>query len=124
MRLAGSLTAEGKNEQAIKVCDYVQQIFPDNKVHYDYYMVQFVDSYYKAGAFEKGNKLANKLLQIYEQNVDYISALDPKFRGNYDDDKNMAFSLFDYLKQLAGQYNQAAISGRIDKYLDSQKGMK
>jgi len=123
MRLAKSLLAEGKNDQAVKVCDYVQQIFPDNKVHFDYYMVEFVDTYYKAGAFEKGNKLAGRLLQIYEQNVDYITSLKPEFRTSYEEDRNMAYSLFDYLKQLAGQYNQSSITGQVDKYVSSKKGM-
>ena len=121
MRLAKSLLAEGKNDQAVKVCDYVQQIFPDNKIHYDYYMVEFVNTYYAAGAFDKGNKLANRLLQIYEQNLDYISSLSPEFRAYYEEDQNIAFSVLDYVKQISAQYNQTAISGRIDKYLDSKK---
>jgi len=116
MRLAKSLVAEGKNEQAVKVCDYVQQIFPDNKIHFDYYMIEFVNTYYAAGAFNKGNKLANRLLQIYEQNLDYISRLSPEFQGNYEEDRNIALSVLDYLKQMAAQYNQPTIIGQIEKY--------
>jgi tetratricopeptide (TPR) repeat protein/uncharacterized membrane protein YhhN len=123
MRLAKSLQLEGRNEEAIKVCDRVQEIFPDNKVHFDYYMIQFVDVYYRAGAFEKGNKLANRLIKIYEQNVDYISALKPEFRSQYEEDMNMAFSFFDYMKQIATQNNQTAITQQIEKYLSSKKGM-
>jgi len=123
MRLAQKLVAEGKNDQAIKVCDYVQQIFPDSKIHFDYYMIEFVDVYYKAGAIEKGNKLANRLIQIYEQNVDYFSSLNPEFRNQYSEDMNMAFSFFDYLKQIATQHNQNSIVQHINKYLSSKKGL-
>ena len=123
MRLAKTLLAEGKNDMAVKVCDRVQEVFPDNKIHYDYYMIEFVDVYYKAGAIEKGNKLANRLLQIYEQNVDYFTALNPEFRTQYSDDMNMAFSFFDYLKQIATQSNQTSIVQRIEKYLGSKKGI-
>jgi len=122
MRLAQKLVAEGKNDQAVKVCDYVQQIFPDDKIHFDYYMVEFVNSYYAAGAFEKGNKLANRLLQIYEQNLDYITSLSPQLRGNYEEDRNLALSVIDYLKKMAVQYNQPTISSRIEKYLNTMKG--
>jgi hypothetical protein len=123
MRLAKKLVAEGKNDQAIKVVDYVQQIFPDNKIHFDYYMVEFVNTYYAAGAFDKGNKLANRLLQIYEQNLGYISRLSPEFRGNYEEDHNIALSVIDYLKQMATQYNQPAITGRIEKYQNTTKSV-
>jgi tetratricopeptide (TPR) repeat protein len=123
MRLAKALVAEGKNDMAVKVCDRVQEAFPDNKVHFDYYMIEFVDVYYKAGAIEKGNKLANRLIQIYEQNLDYFSALNPEFRTQYNDDVNMAFSFFDYMKQIAAQSNQTSIVQHIDKYLSSKKGM-
>jgi tetratricopeptide (TPR) repeat protein len=123
MRLAKSLVAEGKNEQAVKVCDYVQQIFPDNKIHFDYYMVEFVNTYYAAGAFDKGNKLANRLLQIYEQNLEYISRLSPEFRGNYEEDHNIALSVLDYLKQMAAKYNQPAIIGQIEKYQNTTKSL-
>jgi hypothetical protein len=86
-------------------------------------MIEFVDVYYKAGAIEKGNKLANRLIQIYEQNLDYFSALNPEFRTQYNDDVNMAFSFFDYMKQIAAQSNQTSIVQHIDKYLSSKKGM-
>lgn len=121
MRLAKSLVAEGKKDQAVKVCDYVQQIFPDNKVRFNYYMLEFVDTYYMAGAFEKGNKLASRLLQIYEQELDYILALEPQYQISYEEDKNIALSVFDYLKQMAMRNNQTSIRDHIDKYLNSRK---
>lgn len=121
-RLARTLVVEGKKDSAVKVCDYVQQIFPDNKVHFDYYMMQFIDVYYRAGAFEKGNKLAARLLQIYEQNTDYILSLDNGFRNNYDEDLNEAFSFFNTMKEIAGQFNQKTITDRIDKYLGTRQG--
>ncbi len=121
-RLARKLTIENKNDSAVKVCDYVQQIFPDNKIHFDYYMIQFVDVYYKAGAFTKGNKLANRLMDIYQQNADYYLSLNPEFRGNYDEDLNEAFGLFNTMKQIADQYNQKDISARVDKFLNQRMG--
>lgn len=121
-RLARKLTIEGKNDSAVKVCDYVQQIFPDNKIHFDYYMIQFVDVYYKAGAFDKGNKLATKLMQIYQQNTDYYLSLNPEFRSNYDEDLNEAYGFFNSMKQIADQYNQKAISQKVEKFMNERMG--
>ncbi|MBK7212573.1 MAG: DUF2723 domain-containing protein [Bacteroidales bacterium] len=122
VRLGRKLAAEGKYDSAIKVCDYVQQIFPENKVHFDIYMSQFVEVYYLSNAFDKGNKLANRLLDIYEQNADYITSLNPEFRGNYEEDLNQAFGLFNLMKQLAQEYNQPAIVNRVDKYMKMRTG--
>jgi hypothetical protein len=122
VRLGRKLATEGKYDSAVKVCDYVQQIFPDNKIHFDIYMSQFVEVYYLSKAFEKGNKLSSRLLDIYEQNADYIASLNPEFRGNYEEDLNQAFGLFQMLKQLAEQYGQQPIIDRIDKYQKSRMG--
>lgn len=121
-RLARKLTLENKMDSAVRVCDYVQQIFPDNKIHFDYYMIQFVDVYFKAGAFEKGNKLANRLMQIYQQNTDYYLSLNPEFRGNYDEDLNEAFGFFNSMKQIAEQYDQKDIVKRVDKFMNERMG--
>lgn len=122
VRLGRKLATEGKYDSAVRVCDYVQQIFPDNKIHFDIYMSQFVEVYYLSKAFEKGNKLSSRLLDIYEQNADYIASLNPEFRGNYEEDLNQAFGLFQMLKQLAEQYGQQPIIDRIDKYQKSRMG--
>jgi hypothetical protein len=122
-RLARKLTLENKNDSAVKVCDYVQQIFPDNKVHFDYYMIQFVDIYYRAGAFDKGNKLGERLFAIYQQNLDYYLSLNPEFRGNYDEDINEAFGLFNTLKQIAEQFDQKTLAQKVDKYMNERSGL-
>jgi hypothetical protein len=121
-RLARKLTIENKMDSAVKVCDYVQKVFPDNKIHFDYYMIQFVDVYYKAGAFDKGNKLATRLFEIYQQNTDYYLSLNPEFRGNYDEDLNEAYGFFNSMKQIADQYNQKAISQKVDKFMNERMG--
>ena len=118
-RLGHKLALEGKFDSAVRVCDYVQKIFPDNKIHFDIYMYQFVEVYYMSNAFEKGNKLANRLLDIHEQNINYISSLDPEFKSNFDEDMKQAYSLLSVLKQLGQQYNQADVVKKIDKYLKS-----
>ncbi len=122
-RLARKLAIENKMDSAVKVCDYVQQIFPDNKIHFDYYMIQFVDVYFRAGAFDKGNKLANRLMDIYQQNVDYYLSLNPQFRNNYDEDLNESYGFFNSMKQISDQYDQKDISQRVDKFMNQSMGV-
>ncbi len=124
VRLGKKLASEGRYDSAVRVCDRVQEIFPDNKIHYDIYMSQFIEIYYMSNAMAKGNKLANTLLDIYEENADYISSLNPEFRSNYEEDLNQAFGLFSLIRQVADQYKQTAIVQRIDKYVNSRTGGK
>ncbi|HNX44901.1 MAG TPA: DUF2723 domain-containing protein [Bacteroidales bacterium] len=121
-RLARKLCQEGKYDKAVKVCDYVQKVFPDDKIRFDYYMIQFIESYYIAGAFDKGNKLAEKLIRTYEQNTGYISSLSPEFRANYDEDLNQAFAFFGAMQQLADQYKQVKISKQVETFLNRTMG--
>jgi hypothetical protein len=121
-RLARKLEMEGKKDSAVRVCDYVQQIFPDNKVHFDYYMIQFVDVYYRSNAFDKGNKLANRLIDIYSQNVNYYLSLSPSLRGFYEDELNQSFAFFNTMKQMADENNQKEVSARVEKILNEHLG--
>jgi len=121
-RLARKLSQEGKFDKAVQVCDYVQKIFPDEKIHFDYYMIQFVESYYMAGAYDKGNKLAEKLVNTYEQNTAYIASLEPQFRANYEDDLNQAMGFFGALQQIAEQYKQEKISKHVEAFLNRTMG--
>jgi hypothetical protein len=116
-RLARKLVSEGKNDSAVRVCDYVQKVFPDNKIHYDYYMIQFVDVYYRAGAIQKANELARRLNKIYGQDIDYYMSLTPGFQSNYEDDINEAFSYFNTMKEIAGQNQQKELVAEIDDFL-------
>ncbi len=121
-RLGRKLALEGKYDSAVRVRDRVQEIFPDRKIHFDIYMYQFVEVYYMSHAYDKGNKLANRLMDLYEQNVNYISTLSPEFRGNYEEDLNQAFSLFNIMKQIAEQYHQTVITERADKFMKAKMG--
>ena len=121
-RLARKLSIEGRYDSAVRVCDYIQKVFPDKKIPFDIYMLQFVDVYYKAKAFDKGNKLADRLFQIYEQNVNYILSLNPTFRGNYDDDLNEAYSFFSTMKNIAATNNQNALLQRCEKFMKERMG--
>jgi hypothetical protein len=121
-RLGRKLASEGKYDSAVRICDEVQKIFPDNKIHYDIYSSQFVEIYYMCHAYDKGNKLANRLLDIYEQNINYISSLDPEFRSNYDEDLKQAYALFSLMKQFGEEYKQTAITSRVEKFMKPRMG--
>jgi tetratricopeptide (TPR) repeat protein len=71
-RLANALVAEGKNEKAIKVLDHCMEIFPVEKLSWDMYSPDLIESYYKAGAVEKANSLTREMTSAYFEKLDYF----------------------------------------------------
>jgi len=80
-RLANTLIEEGKIDSAITVLDKTTELMPNNLVPYNYYNLLIAQSYYKAGANEKANKIVNILTNTIIENLNYYLSLPPKF-GN------------------------------------------
>jgi hypothetical protein len=103
-------------DSAVKVLDRCQEVFPNNKITYDYYMIQFVDVYYRAKAYDKGNKMAQTLARIYQENINYYNRQKPKHSTYYDQEKRQAVAVLQRLKQVADEYKQTTVSKEIDSY--------
>lgn len=119
IRLSRKLIFEQKNDSAVKVCDKVIELFPNEKFPFDEMMFQFLDVYYRAGSFEKGNKLATTLMDNYEQKIRYIVTLPQDKQANFSDDLQTGVEIFGAIEQLGEQYKQDAIIARARKFLDS-----
>ncbi|MCX6272684.1 MAG: DUF2723 domain-containing protein [Bacteroidetes bacterium] len=116
-RLAQKLVGENKKAEAIKVLDRCQEAFPNEKVHYDYYMLPFVEVYYKAGAMDKANKLLGTVSDIIQEDIKYYNSLKPKFAKYFDKEKNTDLAVLRRLSQLATENKQEAAAKKIDTFL-------
>lgn len=121
-RLAMALVAEGKNDSAIMVCDRVQEIFPNSKIPYELYMVQFIEVYYNAGAFDKGNALAEFYLNNAEQDINYIQRQKPSIRKQYNELLNQSYAIIGHINQQAKKNNQTSIEKRTDEMISRITG--
>lgn len=70
-KLAEALVKEGKNEKAIEVLDKAMEVMPEYNVPYNYFTMLLGEVYYKAGAFEKGNALFSRMVELEEENLEY-----------------------------------------------------
>ena len=120
IRLARQLLAEGKKDLAIKAVDRCLEIFPNNKMPFDYYMMQFAEIYYRCDATAKGNQLVGTLATIYEQKVNYYTSLSPRFAANYQPDIEQGVAVLDRLSSMAKEYKQEAVAKKIDQYLSTK----
>lgn len=114
MRTAQALVETGRKADAIRLMDSFLVHFPNSKIPYDVYTVPFAEYYYKAGAFQKGNKVA----EIYAANVtgelDYYFSFPSQYRQEFDEDIQQAMGMLRRLSMVADQYKQTAIKAKMD----------
>ncbi len=120
IRLARALIKENKKDSAIVVLDKCLEFFPDEKFTYDYYILPFADAYYEAGAAEKGNKIVERLVEIYEGNLNYYSSLDATRAKSFDNDRQQSMAIIQRLGQLAKENGQDSLSNKIDSIFYEQ----
>ena len=70
-RLAKALSVEGKNEKALQVLDRCMEELPLDKIPYDPYMPDIIESYFAAGNFEKAAAMANAFCDYYYERLNY-----------------------------------------------------
>lgn len=114
MRLAQALMDEKKADSAARVADRVLEIFPNEKLPFDLYMIPFLEIYYQAGQIEKANKMNEILVRNYEENIIYYQSLSGGYATYYAEDLEQAFMVLNRLGELAREYEQIPLADRID----------
>ncbi len=79
-RLATVLISEGKKDSAIAVIDRCNELIPHEIVPYEYFAMNLADSYFKAGATDKGVEMIEKAFENFDDELSYYFALDTKYR--------------------------------------------
>ena len=116
-RLANALTAEGDTTRAIEVVDRAMTELPLEQLRMDDMVVYLIEAYYRAGAYDKGNALAQKAGTILTECVDYYS----RFKGNKQtlvenemmDRLRMLYNLY----LITSQYGQTEVAALYAPYV-------
>ncbi len=111
-RLANALMVEGDTIRAVQALDRAIEQMPFSQIrHSDIQTMPLIESYYKAGEFEKGNAVMEDYVRVLTEEFDYfyrlwqISKADgvvPEFRGNIE-----SLELLLGLADFYGQTEQA-----------------
>lgn len=122
-RLSEALTKQGKRDSAVAVLDRCQQLMPEKNYPYNLLALRMVDSYYKAGATEKGNQLAMKIAKTSEEDLQYFMSLPPRFGISVEYDQRVAMHKLYRLAESARTYKQTETADTIDKMLNMAMGL-
>ena len=106
LRLAKALQRKGENIKAIAVVDKCIEMFPNNKITFDYYMLPLAEVYYDAGATDKGNDFLKTLGMIYIENLNFYNAVSPELSSFYHEDSMQAYAALARVWEYGEQYGQ------------------
>lgn len=114
IRVAQGLANLGMKKEAEEMLDTYIKYFPDSKIPFDFYMTPYAELYYKLGATEKANKLVNRLVDIYRQDLAYYASYPARQQEYFQSDIETALGTLRNMSRLSGEYKQDAISKHAD----------
>ncbi|OQX75495.1 MAG: hypothetical protein B6D61_10265 [Bacteroidetes bacterium 4484_249] len=117
-RLADALIKEGKNDSAKVVMDYSLEIIPDEKVPYNYFVMPVAEGYYKIGEMEKGNEIYNRMIEIFDEQLNYYFSFTGKRAKTYDFEKQQNLAMLQKMMQVANRFEQEDIANKASEVFD------
>lgn len=115
-RLADELVAAGDTTRAIEVLDKAVKEIPFSQIRHNYLTRYIVESYYNAGAFEKGNAILEDYAKILEEYMDYYLQFKGKYRELIFTQLNDKYSDLYNLYVLARAYQQQDQTNAIENF--------
>jgi tetratricopeptide (TPR) repeat protein len=111
--LANQLTAEGKKDKAIQVLDKVMSGITEHSYAYDYTAYFIASAYYRAGAVDKANALAKKIIRNAEDDIAWVSSLPEGSKSAMGDDVRQQFQIMQSLSSTAYQVGDTVTAKQI-----------
>jgi hypothetical protein len=118
-RLANALLNENKTDSAIAALDKCFEVMPEKTVPYNYYVYPLAEAYYKAGSFDKGNVISERLIEISEKELKFYFSFNNKFANAIDKDKQFALGILQRINQIAGRYQQTEVAKKAEELFNN-----
>ena len=112
--LALALAKEGKNAKAIEIADLCLEKMPDETIPYDAYNYSLVSTYYSVGANDKANKLAKRLFDIYEGNLNFYLKMSNNKLSAMGGEIRRANQILNGLSYMAHSFKQEEVAKDFD----------
>ncbi|MCC6690399.1 MAG: DUF2723 domain-containing protein [Bacteroidia bacterium] len=108
--LATTLLNEGKKDKAMNIVDKCLEVMPEENVPYDATIYQLVMTYYQLGANDKANKVAKRLFDIFESDMNYYISLGQTGASAYGREMRQAHEVMNRLVYMAKTNKQDALA--------------
>lgn len=118
-RLARALIDEGKNEKALGVLDYCMESLPLEKITYDPYMPDIIESYYAAGGTEKAVEMTKAFCDYYYEKIDYYLKQNPYIINSAEFEIQTAIQYTSRVSGACTAYGKPEMAVEINKKLEN-----
>ena len=119
VQLANALLNKNDTVRAEQVLDRCMELTPDEKIPYDYNVIQVAGAYYKCNKPEKANALIEKLTADSEENLNYYLDQELKFIAAINDEILYNFQVIQNLINLSKSFDQEELSKKLEGTADS-----
>ena len=113
-RTAQALLDQGKRKEAIALTDNYIRNFPETKFPLDQSTIPYIETYYVAGATDKANQVAEKLLSITCQNMDYYETFDTEHQQAFQHETELSLGILQKLQSLATTFHQDKLASKLE----------
>ena len=105
-RLANELVLESKKDSAIQVVNKARELFPKEKVPFEIFTADLVESYYKAGANEEAKAYSKEILEEMFKSLDYYFDLTQAKGSVVSYDMQLALHITQKIISFAKQFGE------------------
>ncbi len=106
--------------KAIKALDTYIHYFPNEKIHWDMYMLPYAELYMRAGAMKKAKVVIDALYDYYTSDLKYINSQTPQFKEMLRNDQQTALGVLQRLGQSTRKYKMKELSTKIDSTFNTE----
>jgi len=118
IRLSEALIKEGKKAKAEEILDLSINKMPIKR--YDHYglILGYIDNYYQIGNKEKARKVANTLVDIFQDRIEYYATFDENdVRLHYDDIEG-TLMMYNNVVSMADEFDETFATELKKGYID------
>lgn len=111
-RLALELIKEGDKTRAREVLDRCEEVLPESKFEYNYFIFPIIDGYYQLGDKEKARGMIDLYADRLDEELRYYAQFTGSKRKAIEQDVNAALQYYQMCFQLVRQYELGNASSR------------
>jgi hypothetical protein len=100
---------------AVRVLDKSLEEIPLYQLPADHFTLQYVQAYYRAGEYEKGNDLAREIIKEQLQELKYFWSISPRHQSYVRRDENTSKTFISILLDEATRADQKEFLREIDR---------
>lgn len=120
-RLANALYDADEKEKAVQTLDKCNEEIPHSSIPYNFAALSLMEAYYRFGEFEKANKMAEQIADVYNREMEYFISLPLQYALRTGRQPRVAFSVLQRLTQVTALYKQEKTAKKIQEIFDDKK---